>query len=117
MWQRTYASTHEREVTMAGQHDSLAFNLRISKEVSDLLTATAHPMGMTAAAAFSQAMAELKEIEPGDYDPGTGPLADRQFKLEQAQHMKTLQAFLRSGISEHDVAVAAIRQYARRHCS
>jgi predicted HicB family RNase H-like nuclease len=100
---------------MTMQMDPRAFNLRVSKEVSDLLTATAHPMGMTAAVAFSQAIDELEQIEPSDYDPGSGPLADKQFKIEPAQYDRTTQMAAGSGISEHDVAIAAIRQYAKRH--
>jgi hypothetical protein len=88
------------------------FLILISAEVDELLLSAPT---LTPAGLFDQAIDEIGAIALGDCEPGSGHMTTKRFQMTPDRLLKITQLAARAGISENDVAIAAIRQFARRH--
>ena len=88
------------------------FRLVLSAEVDDLLMSAPR---LSPASLFNQAIDELAVIAAGDYESGSGGKSHKVFRLTQERLVKIMQLAASTSISENDVAIAAIRQFARKH--
>jgi hypothetical protein len=95
---------------MRSNEDYFSFNVGI--EVDDLMLSAPT---LTPADFFNLAIDEIDTIELGDCAAGSGFKAPKRFQMTPDRLLKIRQVAARAGISENDVAIAAIRQCARNH--
>jgi len=86
--------------------------LVLNTELNNLLLSAPN---LTPAGLFNQAIDELVVITSSDYKVGSGGKSSKIFRLASERLGKIRQLAADNGISENDVAIAAIRQFARNH--
>ena len=88
------------------------FRLVVSAEVDALMLSARH---LTPAGVLNHAIDEMTVIASGDCQSGSGAKLTRKFRLTDARLVKIAQVARSKGISENNVAIGAIRQFARNH--
>jgi hypothetical protein len=88
------------------------FSFNTSTEVDDLMLSAPT---LTPADFLNLAIDEIGAIALGDCVSGPGFKAPKRFQMTPDRRLKITQLATSAHISENDVAIAAIRQFARNH--